>query len=191
MKRTVLPSDWSSSPRTAESRPRRPGHGPQRYLPRDDRERPARLLGCRSTGRSGPGQFLNTYEPLVDPEFLRQWRLDTRKGSIAEACSNFNPDTTISPRASPFPTSIFSSISCTGPSLTSPDELDGYVRTYSGPRKDENLAFALDGLRGRRFPRLDRTIRMAEGSVAMLRGRSRDWRRWPSFANHFLIARRY
>jgi tRNA A-37 threonylcarbamoyl transferase component Bud32 len=117
-------------------------------------------------------KFLNIYEPLVNPGFLRQVEVGYKKRIIAEALFELQSsyDDLSSSFTIPYEYFLFDQLHKSV--LASPDELEMYVRTYSGPRKGENIAFALDGLREAAGSLASTgTIRIAVGSVGMLRGR--------------------
>ncbi|HEY3421487.1 MAG TPA: lipopolysaccharide kinase InaA family protein [Methanomassiliicoccales archaeon] len=106
------------------------------------------LLAAVDGGGSGEkalSNLLNIYEPLVNQEFIRQVELSYKRRIIAEVLFELQSDYDDLSSNFIIPYEYFLFDKLHKMALAHPDEVEGYVRTYSGARKERNLTFALKG----------------------------------------------
>ena len=119
-----------------------------------------------------PRIFLKIYEPLVNSEFLRGVEVGYKKRIMAEGLFELQAsyDNLSSCFIIPYEYFLFDQLHRTV--LAHPDEIEGYVRTYVGVRRKENLDFALNGFEEAAVSLASiGAIIKGECSVRMLRGR--------------------
>ncbi|MDD1769781.1 MAG: hypothetical protein LUO79_01725 [Methanomassiliicoccales archaeon] len=98
-------------------------------------------------GESVVGLFLNVYEPLVNAEFLRRVETEYKKRIMAEELIEIQADYGDFSSNLIIPCEYFLFDKLHERASEFPDAIGGYVRTYSGVRRIDNLEFAIRGFR--------------------------------------------
>ena len=120
------------------------------------------FAATKQSSRNEPllSRFLTIYEPIVNEEFLHRIELEFKKRVMVEELIQLQIDYDYfsSDLIIPFEYFLFSKLHEIA--LLYPQELESFVATYGGPKKEENVGFAIQG-----FQEAARSLSLDEGVI--------------------------